>query len=348
MIDAYEIGIRLALDNGVSEGLATIRHDLNVLDAAIAHSAAGLIALKQLAGGMPVPATTHVAVPAAQPSVPRAAIASKELPTAASDPGTQQLPVAAATAVQTEVPQRQLREASTPLTAPASLSPRAEQTSPVLPREPKAGRSAELPTLAPARDFAPVRDEVRQSPPPRERPALAPLETPGGPARPVASAPIIAANTAAPRPAATPPFAAPHLDRPAAVPAPVRTPPLPVVPLTTAPLVATPPPRPNHSDAEEKRAHSPARRAPSPSSAPTPSASAAQAIIIPAPDVEQRPSSAPARSPRRRVSAPTETTHPFENAVPTAIQAPPRRQLISPAGTSFSMAVISGDGWQRK
>ena len=52
MIDAYKIGIRLALDNGVSAGLAVVRRDLAALDAAIAHSAAGLVALQKLAGGL--------------------------------------------------------------------------------------------------------------------------------------------------------------------------------------------------------------------------------------------------------------------------------------------------------
>lgn len=65
MIDAYEIGIRLALENGVSEGLAVIRRDLSALDAAIAHSAAGLTALQQLAAGVLTPG-----LPAAKPPTP--------------------------------------------------------------------------------------------------------------------------------------------------------------------------------------------------------------------------------------------------------------------------------------
>ena len=44
-MDDYLIGIRLALDNGVSEGLNTIRADLAVLDRAVANSAEGLRAL---------------------------------------------------------------------------------------------------------------------------------------------------------------------------------------------------------------------------------------------------------------------------------------------------------------
>lgn len=48
MIDAYTIGIRLALDDGVSAGIAAVRRDLATLDQAIALTAAGLVALRRL------------------------------------------------------------------------------------------------------------------------------------------------------------------------------------------------------------------------------------------------------------------------------------------------------------
>ena len=48
MIEAYEIGITLALDNGVSSGVAAIRQDLEALDRAVASSSAGLFALRSL------------------------------------------------------------------------------------------------------------------------------------------------------------------------------------------------------------------------------------------------------------------------------------------------------------
>lgn len=51
MIDAYEIGITLALQNGVSEGLAAVRRDLGALDQAIAATAQGLARLQVVAGG---------------------------------------------------------------------------------------------------------------------------------------------------------------------------------------------------------------------------------------------------------------------------------------------------------
>ena len=78
MIDAYEIGIRLALENGVSAGVAEIHRDLAALDAAIGHSAAGLISLRQLGAGLSPP--DH------RPSSLAAAAQLKTKPKAASTP----------------------------------------------------------------------------------------------------------------------------------------------------------------------------------------------------------------------------------------------------------------------
>ena len=50
MEDAYVIGIRLALDNGVSAGIAAIAHDLEGLDGAIAATTAHLSQLRTAAG----------------------------------------------------------------------------------------------------------------------------------------------------------------------------------------------------------------------------------------------------------------------------------------------------------
>ena len=52
MIEAYEIGITLALDNGVASGVAAIRRDLDTLDRAVAQSSAGLVALRNLSAGV--------------------------------------------------------------------------------------------------------------------------------------------------------------------------------------------------------------------------------------------------------------------------------------------------------
>lgn len=48
MIDAYTIGITLALDDGISAGIAAVRRDLLALDRVIGNTAAGLLALRRL------------------------------------------------------------------------------------------------------------------------------------------------------------------------------------------------------------------------------------------------------------------------------------------------------------
>lgn len=50
MADAYEVGIELALQDGVSAGLETVARELAALDAAVAASSAGLMALIRTAG----------------------------------------------------------------------------------------------------------------------------------------------------------------------------------------------------------------------------------------------------------------------------------------------------------
>ena len=58
MIDAYTIGITLALNDGVSTGIASIRRELGMLGLAIAGSAAGLRTLHRLGQQLAVPAPT--------------------------------------------------------------------------------------------------------------------------------------------------------------------------------------------------------------------------------------------------------------------------------------------------
>lgn len=69
MIDAYTIGINLALEDGVSEGIAVVRRNLATLDRAIAVTAAGLVALRRLGQEVSVVAP---AVPRPVP-IPRSA-----------------------------------------------------------------------------------------------------------------------------------------------------------------------------------------------------------------------------------------------------------------------------------
>ena len=58
MIDAYTIGITLALNDGVSAGIASIRRELGMLDLALTGSAAGLRTLHRLGQQLAVLAAT--------------------------------------------------------------------------------------------------------------------------------------------------------------------------------------------------------------------------------------------------------------------------------------------------
>ena len=93
MIDAYEIGITLALDNGAEVGIAAIRRDLAALDRAVAVSSNGLLTLRSLADGMTVNAPNHMPGPPTTPAplpappseaVPEAPATSSQFPTAAA------------------------------------------------------------------------------------------------------------------------------------------------------------------------------------------------------------------------------------------------------------------------
>ena len=72
MEDAYEIGIRLALDNGVSAGVALIQQELAGLDTHIAATAASLRSLQEMAAtvsGQPTP-RRHPPPPPGRPARP--------------------------------------------------------------------------------------------------------------------------------------------------------------------------------------------------------------------------------------------------------------------------------------
>jgi hypothetical protein len=63
MADPYTVGIALALDNGVSEGLASICQDFGTLNRAIDNSATGLKQLRQIADQMKVGSIPRQAAP---------------------------------------------------------------------------------------------------------------------------------------------------------------------------------------------------------------------------------------------------------------------------------------------
>ena len=72
MIDAYEIGITLALDNGAEMGIAAIRRDLAALDRAVAVSSNGLLTLRNLAESLTVSTPDHMPSPPTTPAPLRA------------------------------------------------------------------------------------------------------------------------------------------------------------------------------------------------------------------------------------------------------------------------------------
>ena len=73
MIDAYEIGIELALQDGVSAGLDAVSKEMAALDAALAASSAGLAALTRTAHTAAAAATAAVGGAQAKAVEPRAA-----------------------------------------------------------------------------------------------------------------------------------------------------------------------------------------------------------------------------------------------------------------------------------
>ena len=191
MIDAYEIGIRLALENGVSEGLAVIRRDLTALDAAIAHSAAGLEALQQLASVLLRPALPPMRPPAPPPA-----------PLPVAEPAQ---PDASAPAVGTRAKQSPpVRVEATferPPAAPAALLP---PTPPVRPSELSSVRPSEAPAR-PAIASVPGAEPVQPTRP-RQTPkaagaGMAPVPLPANPPATGTSAPISKPIVSAPLPA---------------------------------------------------------------------------------------------------------------------------------------------------
>ena len=83
MLEAYEIGISLALQDGVSAGIALIRRDLAALDRAIAATSQNLARLQTQAGQTP--------------NLPRAASAPPNVPPKPATPAAAPPPGAART-----------------------------------------------------------------------------------------------------------------------------------------------------------------------------------------------------------------------------------------------------------
>ncbi len=160
MIDAYTIGITLALNDGVSAGIAAIRRDLAALDGAIANSAAGLLALRRLAEQVSMPTTPAlpVAPPREHSAKPTSALETPPAPPApAVRLKTPPAPPAPAVPQQTRAPSP-ARDAPSPPAVPSVPSPQAVPglaTQDALPFQPPQSALAP-PTPAPQAAPAPI------------------------------------------------------------------------------------------------------------------------------------------------------------------------------------------------
>ncbi len=135
MEDAYVIGIRLALDNGVSAGVASIRKDLSALDGAIASTAASLRDLAAIsattmaAAGQP----TRTSLPETGPVQPH----NTKLPIPPPSPRTQTItepraPLPPSATPDPPVPRSQPIPSASPLPATPPTAARTVLTPPIM------------------------------------------------------------------------------------------------------------------------------------------------------------------------------------------------------------------------
>ncbi len=137
MIEAYEIGIKLALQDGISDGIAAIRRDLGSLDQAIAQTALRLDALQRI-GARALAASQGRVEQAVSGPLPRRPAAVMVPPPPPGEPETlaapspvEVAPVGPTRASVARVP------ASAPVPAPSALMPAGEAgpaSQPVSPR----------------------------------------------------------------------------------------------------------------------------------------------------------------------------------------------------------------------
>lgn len=72
MEDAYEVGIRLVLENGVSAGIATLQNDLAAYDRALTATTGRLRTVAEAARGLQAPVGAGGAGPAVHSAAKRA------------------------------------------------------------------------------------------------------------------------------------------------------------------------------------------------------------------------------------------------------------------------------------
>ncbi len=230
MLEAYEIGISLALQDGVSAGIASIRRDLDTLDRAIAATSQNLARLQTQAGSA---AAVHAPAPVRTPS-----IQSTESPA---------LPKPAQAAI--TKPVRPLPEPSLARPVPPAQATRQYTTSaPARVPEPQ---EAAVPPAAAGLAFPAVAapPPARPLPQPVLSSAVASAPVPPAPARPIPlmerpTLPAASAALAAPLPIAAPTRGRDPPTRSVAPPAPLHS-----FPSSTPGSPAAPPPSTGPSSA---------------------------------------------------------------------------------------------------
>lgn len=187
MIEAYEIGIKLALQDGVSEGIAAIRRDLGSLDQAIAQTALRLGALQRI-GAQALAASQGQAEQAVSGPLPRrpAAVTVPPLPrepeTVVASPPVEMPPVGPARVPATRV------SSSAPALLPSLQTAPGEAGSASLPVSPRPDVVvASAAVRRPVSVVQSAQGAIDPRPPGRLSAAPAPRATPSG--EPVTSGP---------------------------------------------------------------------------------------------------------------------------------------------------------------
>ena len=244
MIDAYTIGITIALEDGVSAGVAAIKQDLLALDRAIQATAAGLLALRRLGeqvgtvgGGGSSTAASHApsTLPPAggAPPAPDAAppldtdVTPRPIPAPSSPPNYPAPPKndARQQAIPTKpplpVPEPVLQASQTRAASPVRSQPTAPADLPK-PIDPEPAVQVHSIQLRPIADFAPRPLDARRELP-LAAPAPDPLATEPVRPDPLPNAPVRDAEIISQRPLRLPRSAS-FLAAPAAPPARVEPP----------------------------------------------------------------------------------------------------------------------------
>ena len=222
MDDAYTIGITLALENGVSDGLAIIRRDLAALDLAIAHTAGGLAELRRASDSAIAGAGLDLARLTSEGQLLLDGLAGATAPTpvrqstqtgnlaeeARMAPGEaaarQPAPtVTTPSSGQHGSPQFELADMQRPTVPAASVAPLpavpAVGTSAPAPPESAATPAAMVPPAPPLARDAPARIQVDLA-----AVNTAPVVPPPAPMRPPIAAPVVPLPQAEPLPGAAP------------------------------------------------------------------------------------------------------------------------------------------------